>query len=150
MPPPTKYITPMSPDGRPIAVVPWIVRGAVAILAIWFFFSGFSQVPADSVGVLTRFGKYIGTVQPGLRFKFPLGIDQLDVVPVRRQLKLEFGGKTSGATNPDQISVKPEVEMSMVTGDLNIALVKWVVQYRIDDAKSYLFTVREPGSTARD
>jgi membrane protease subunit HflK len=153
--PPTKYITPRTDGPQPVVIARWFTRGAVALLVFWFIFSGFSQVPADSVGVLTRFGKYIDTVQPGLRFKFPLGIDQLDIVPVKRQMKLEFGSTenasaASGYTNPDQKSEEPEAERSMVTGDLNMALVEWVVQYRIEDAKAYLFNAREPGSTARD
>jgi membrane protease subunit HflK len=128
----------------------WIWRVLAFIVAIWAFFSCFATVPADSVGVLIRFGKYQQIVLPGLRFKLPLGVDQLVVVPIQRQLKLEFGFSTAGATNRDQPSQQPEAEASMVTGDLNMALVEWVVQYRIDDAEKYLFRVREPGGTLRD
>jgi membrane protease subunit HflK len=70
-------------------------------------------------------------------------------VPVQRQLKLEFGFATPGATNPEQRSTDPEAEQSIVTGDLNMALVEWVVQYRIEDAKQYLFAVRAPADTLR-
>jgi molecular chaperone DnaK len=77
-------------------------------------------------------------VPPGLRFKVPLGVDQLVIIPKQRQLKLEFGFTTPGATNRDQASGDPEPESSMVTGDLNMALVEWVVQYRIEDAEKYL------------
>lgn len=128
----------------------WIVRIAVAILVIWALISCYAIVPADSVGVLVRFGKYSDTVPPGLRFKLPLGIDKLQLVEVQRQLKLEFGFGTRGATSRDQFSEEQEEEQSMVTGDLNMANVEWVVQYRIDDAKQWLFHVREPGSTLRD
>jgi membrane protease subunit HflK len=65
-------------------------------------------------------------------------------------LKLEFGFYTSGYSNPDQVSQEQTEEKSMVTGDLNAALVEWVVQYRIDDPKEYLFDVRNPGQTLRD
>lgn len=128
----------------------WIWRGILAVIALWIVFSGFSTVPADSVGVLIRLGHFKDTVQPGLRFKFPLGIDELVVVPVQRQLKLEFGFATRGGSNPDQAAREPEAEQSIVTGDLNMALVEWVVQYRIIDAKRYLFNVRDPGETMRD
>src|SRR5207253_2748047 len=77
-------------------------------------------------------------------------IDRVTVLPTRRQLKLEFGFMTPGYTNPHQISREQDEEKSMVTGDLNAALVEWVVQYRIDDPKAYLFDVRNPGQTLRD
>jgi membrane protease subunit HflK len=128
----------------------WVWRGVVILIGIWALFSCFSTVPADSVGVLIRLGKFQQIVSPGLRFKLPLGVDQLKLIAVQRQLKLEFGFATQGATNEDQTPDEPEAEQSMVTGDLNMALVEWVVQYRIDDPKNYLFHVREPGATLRD
>lgn len=123
---------------------------AVVLVAIWGVFSCFSTVPADSVGVRLRFGKYQDTVQPGLRFILPFGIEQLMLVRVQRQLKMEFGFGTRDASNPDQYSHEQEEEQNMVTGDLNMAMVQWVVQYRIEDAKQFLFHVREPGATLRD
>ena len=77
-------------------------------------------------------------------------IDRLAIVEVQRQLKLEFGFGTESGSNPDQFSNEPDSEQNMVTGDLNMASVEWVVQYRIDDAKQFLFHVRAPGSTLRD
>jgi membrane protease subunit HflK len=86
-----------------------------------------------------------------LHFKIPFGVDDVIVLPTRRQLKLEFGFASSGyLTNPVQVGDDPTAEKSMVTGDLNAALVEWVVQYRIDDPKQYLFDVRNPGTTLRD
>jgi len=128
----------------------WLWRGVIAIFVIWIVFSCYATVPAESVGVLLRFGKFTDIVQPGLVFKLPLGIDQVVDVQVQRQLKLEFGFATEGATNSDQPANEPEAEESMVTGDLNMALVEWVVQYRIADPKQYLFDVRSPGQTLRD
>jgi membrane protease subunit HflK len=107
-------------------------------------------VPADSVGVIIRMGRFHSEVQPGLVWKLPMGIDSLTIVPVQRQLKLEFGFQTRNASDPAQPAVEPELEESMVTGDLNMALVQWVVQYRIADAKSFLFHVRDPKATLRD
>jgi membrane protease subunit HflK len=107
-------------------------------------------VPAESEGVLLRFGRYIETVGAGLHFKWPLGIESVVIVPTRRQLKAEFGFFTSQYTNTDQVGADPDHEKSMVTGDLNAALVEWVVQYRIRDPKQYLFDVRNPGQTLRD
>ena len=119
-------------------------------LVVWSLWSSFYTVPAESEGVIQRFGKYIGTEQPGLHFKYPLGIDQVAVLPTRRQLKMEFGFYTPGASNPDQWGNDIDKEKSMVTGDLNAALVEWVVQYRIQDPKQYLYDVRNPGQTLRD
>ena len=107
-------------------------------------------VQAESEGVVLRFGKFLKTVEPGLHFKLPFGIDHVTVLPTRRQLKLEFGFVTPGYTNPYQPGDNAREERSMVTGDLNAALVEWVVQYRIEDPKQYLFDVRNPDQTLRD
>ena len=127
--------------------LPWIIAIALALVGLW---STYYTIPAESEGVVLRFGKYIAKVPPGLHFKLPFGIDEVTTVPTQRQLKLEFGFVTPGATNPDQLSRQPGLEKSMVTGDLNSALVEWVVQYRITEPETYLFDVREPGLTLRD
>jgi membrane protease subunit HflK len=136
-----------TPPGLPYL----IVGGLVLLLAAYTLLTAFYTVPADSQAVVLRFGKVIGTVDPGLHWKLPLGIDQQLTVQVRRQLKQEFGFGTPGATNPWQVSEQTdqEEEKSMVTGDLNAALVEWVVQYRIDDPEQYLFAVRDPDLTLR-
>ena len=122
----------------------------VAILLVILAWTVFYTVQAESEGVVLRFGKFLKTVEPGLHFKLPFGIDQVSVLPTRRQLKLEFGFYTPGYTNNFQPGQDQHEEKSMVTGDLNAALVEWVVQYRIDDPKQYLFDVRNPGQTLRD
>lgn len=108
-------------------------------------------VPSDSVAVVQRFGRYLEDVPPGLHFKLPLGIDAATIVPVKRQLKQEFGFTTPGARDPHQGSRAHDgqQETQMVTGDLNAALVEWVVQYRISDPAKFLFEVREPSGTLR-
>ncbi len=134
-------------DLKRFAAFSWIIP---AVFVVWALFSTYYTVPADSVGVLLRFGKYANTEQPGLHFKLPFGIDEVELVAVRRQNKLEFGFGTRGSTNPDQVGDEPKAERSMVTGDLNAALVEWVVQYKVDDPKLFLFHVKEPASTLRD
>ena len=112
--------------------------------------TAYYTVPSDSVAVVQRFGQYLKNVPPGLHFKLPLGIDIATIVPVKRQLKQEFGFSTPGASDPFQSprgDGKRETEM--VTGDLNAALVEWVVQYRVADPAKYLFEVREPSETLR-
>jgi len=109
-------------------------------------------IPAESEGVILRFGRFSDTVSPGLHFKLPLGIDRVAVVAVRRQLKQEFGFGTNESTNPWQSSPQSEwnAEKAMVTGDLNAALVEWVIQYRIEKPDHYLFNVRNPDANLRD
>ncbi len=123
---------------------------AILILVVAGLARGVYTVGPESVGVVQRFGRYVGTVGPGLRFKFPFGVDTVTILPVKRQLKMEFGFGSSGASNPDQVSVEQSRESDMVTGDLNAAHVEWVVQYEIADPEAYLFNMREPGPTLRD
>ena len=118
-----------------------------AALLVW---SALYTVPSDSVGVIQRFGKYLCQTEPGLHIKIPLGVDSATILPVKRQLKLEFGFSTEGASNPYQPSREPSAETQMVTGDLNAALVEWVVQYRINDPLKFLFDIRDPQATLRD
>lgn len=131
---------------------PWRLIGfvALAILAFIVIWSTYYTVPAESEAVVLRFGRFLKIAEPGLHFKIPLGVDEYTLVQTRRQLKLEFGFYTSGYSNPDQPTHQQVEEKSMVTGDLNAALVEWVVQYRISDPKEYLFDVRNPGQTLRD
>ena len=127
-------------------IITALLFGVLVLMVVTSYYT----VAAESEGVVLRFGKFLKTVEPGLHFKLPLGIDEVSVLPTRRQLKIEFGFTTYGYTNPDQVGRQPGEEKSMVTGDLNAALVEWVVQYRIDDPKEYLFDVRNPGQTLRD
>jgi membrane protease subunit HflK len=124
----------------------------IAFMLLIGLLTCFYQVDTASVGVVQRFGRYSETVQPGLHFKLPFGIDAVTSVPMRRQLKMEFGFATPGASNPDQITGPRDQqdERSMVTGDLNAAQVEWVVQYGISDPRAYLFNLRSPGGTLRD
>ena len=135
----------MMPGGRARGV--FVLAALVLVgLGLW---TAYYTVPSDSVAVVQRFGKYLKDVPPGLHFKLPLGIDSATIVPVKRQLKQEFGFTTPGARDPFQSPRDGRRETEMVTGDLNAALVEWVVQYRIADPAKFLFEVREPGGTLR-
>ena len=139
----------MLPGGGPRGL---IVLG-VLLLAGFGAWTAYYTVPSDSVAVVQRFGKYLKDVPPGLHFKLPLGIDTATIVPVKRQLKQEFGFATPGAGDPHQVARGGQRETiretEMVTGDLNAALVEWVVQYRVSEPKKFLFEVREPSETLR-
>lgn len=139
------------PDWAKLRRLLWIVPAFLLLIGL---FTTYYTVPPDSVGVLLRFGRYSSTEEPGLHFKLPFGVDELIVVPVKRQLKLEFGFETPGYTNDDQVEfdyeIEAEAEKSMVTGDLNSVVVEWIVQYHVADARQYCFHVRDPGQTLRD
>ena len=133
-------------SASPAAMI-WGALVLFGVIAVW---TSYYTVPAESEGVVLRFGRYLDTVQAGLHFKVPFGIDEVSIVPTRRQLKMEFGFSTPGHTFLSQRGGEPEREKSMVTGDLNAALVEWVVQFRIHDPKQFLFDVRNPEQTLRD
>ncbi len=127
--------------------------GAKALLAVVVLvIAGFStmyQVQPEEVGVVLRFGRYVGTTDPGLRFKLPL-VDQVLKVPVQRQLKQEFGFRTIEA-GVRTVYAPADLDLSgeamMLTGDLNVAVVEWIVQYRVSDPSQYLFRVRNLEAT---
>lgn len=129
-----------------------VIFGPLVLILVVAAFSCFYTVQADEAGVVLRFGKNTQTVDPGLHFKLPFGIDQVTTVPVRRQQKQEFGFGTPGGGNASQWTSSQEMEMekNMVTGDLNTALVEWVIQYRITNPENYLFKVRNADDTLRD
>ncbi len=115
------------------------------VLSLWF------TIAPEEVGVVLRFGKYVRTVNPGLNFKLPFGMEQVTKVPVERQLKLEFGFRTSTPGVRTRYSSRNYKEESlMLTGDLNAAQVEWIVQFRINDPYKNLFKVRNAVQTFRD
>jgi membrane protease subunit HflK len=128
----------------------WLVMAPLGVFLLIGVFSSYYTVSPESEAVVQRFGKFQHTSKPGLHFKLPYGIDTATIVPVGRQLKLEFGFATPGASNPDQASLEPDLERDMVTGDLNAAQVEWIVQYGISSPEKYLFQFRNPGATLRD
>jgi membrane protease subunit HflK len=124
----------------------------LAILAVVILsFSSYFTVETEEVGVITRFGKYVRTVESGLKLKIPF-IEKVFLVPVERQQKIEFGFTTVKADVRSEYNRGEEdLEVAnMLTGDLNLADVEWVIQYRVEDPYNYLFRVRNPESTLQD
>ncbi len=122
--------------------------GPLLILIFIFLFFGsstFYTVAVDEVGVVQRFGKYTRTSQPGLNFKLPSGIEKVTKVKVRRVYKEEFGFRsTRGDSRARSYSSGESTAVAlMLTGDLNVAVVPWIVQYRIKDPYNFLFKVRD-------
>ena len=129
----------------------YVNRILAGILVLIILFTTVYTVGPEEVGVIVRFGKFERTVSPGLNFKLPLGIESVSKIPVERQLKQEFGFRTVSAGTRTQYSSDDHTDESlMLTGDLNLADVEWVVQYRINDPYQYLFKVRNAEKTLRD
>ncbi|MDA2932926.1 FtsH protease activity modulator HflK [Acidobacteria bacterium AH-259-D05] len=127
-----------------------IVMGAAALLGLLILLDTFYQIQPEEVGVIRRFGAYVRTTQPGLRFKLPM-VETVVKVPVQRQLKQEFGFRTMEPGVRTVYSRQDFLgESLMLTGDLNVAVVEWIVQYRVADPYLYLFRVRNVEDTFRD
>jgi len=134
---------------RPVRLVLGLIACVGIVVILFTLLFGFRTIPANSIGVKTRFGAYHDLVNPGLTYAIPY-VNEILIVPTQRLLKLEFGFTSPNATNIYQGDREPEETETMITGDLNTALVPWVVQYRITDPKLYLFGAREPEQTLRD
>ena len=125
----------------------YIILGIIVFVVA---FSSFFTVNPEEVGVVMRFGEFTRTAQPGLNYKIPF-VEEVRYVPIQRQLKHEFGYRTtsSGVQSTYQ-KAGYEDESLMLTGDLNLADVEWVVQYRVTDPYNFLFKIRNPEETLRD
>ena len=122
----------------------------IGALILFLLATTLFQIQPEEVGIITRFGKYVRKVESGLNVKIPI-IETLYKVAVERQQKEEFGFRTtSSGVKSDYTKRGTTDESLMLTGDLNLADVEWVVQYRIEDPYSYLFKVREPQVALRD
>ncbi|HSL85346.1 MAG TPA: FtsH protease activity modulator HflK [Bacteroidales bacterium] len=122
----------------------------IAFAVVLLLLTSLFQIGPEEVGVITRFGKYVRQVEPGLNVKLPV-LERVYKVAVERQQKLEFGFRTVTAGVQSVYAKSGTADESlMLTGDLNLADVEWVVQYRISDPYSYLFKVRNPVNSLRD
>ena len=144
--------SPNLPSGlqiKPVRLVLGLIAALGLVIALFSLLFGFVSIPTNSVGIKLRFGAYSSTLDPGLAYAIPY-VDEIVLVPTQRLLKLEFGFATPNSSNAFQGDRDPEDTETMITGDLNTALVPWVVQYRITDPNRYLFGAREPEKTLRD
>ncbi len=123
----------------------------VAVVVLILLAGSIYQISPEEIGAILRFGKFVRTTDPGLHLKFPLGIEKLIKVPVQRQLKMEFGFRTTrpGIRTEYRVTTESIREAVMLTGDLNVAVVEWIVQYKIKDPYKYLFKIRDAESTFR-
>jgi len=125
----------------------YIILGIIALIIV---FASYFTVDPEEVGIITRFGRYTRTAESGLHFKMPF-VESVQYVPVERQLKEEFGYRTTSAGVRSSYAKQGyQDESLMLTGDLNLADVEWVVQYRVDDPYNFLFKIRNPKKSLRD
>jgi modulator of FtsH protease HflK len=126
-----------------------IVIAAIVLLII--FSTSFIVVDQTERAVITTFGKFTRVAEPGLAFKWPFGIQRAYHVKTEVVQTEQFGFRTDKAGVVTQYSPKeyPE-ESTMLTGDLNIVSVEWIIQYRITDPKAWLFNVSDRHKTIRD
>jgi membrane protease subunit HflK len=140
--------------------VKFILIALLVLIGIITGSKSFYTIPAESQAVVIRFGQYLTTEDSGLRFKIPF-MDEVILLPVKRQLKQEFGfssdrgnysrrARKSRRSQNYRQSNEYEQERNMVTGDLNAAQVEWIIQYRITQPRDFLFKVRNPQETLRD
>ncbi len=147
---PEDIISPSSSPGKQE-----YTRSAILIiLAVFLIFSAFSSfytIEPNEVGVVRRFGRFVRTTSPGLHFKLPWRIEKVNKVKVDYIFKEEFGFRTLKAGIKSQYASRNyDDESLMLTGDLNVLQVEWIVQYKIKDAAQFLFHIRDQRKTLRD
>lgn len=128
------------------ATVGFIIGGIVLLILLT---TSVFIVDQTEKAVITRFGRYIDTRGPGLQFKLPFGIDRNYTVNTESVQSQEFGFRTMrGGSSP--LYTSTSAESTMLTGDLNIVDVEWIIQYRVVDPKAWVFHVNDPVKTIRD
>ena len=128
--------------------LPWITLGLFVLIGLK---GVIYSIGPDEVGVIQRFGKYIGLSSPGLHAKIPFGIEKVTPIKVEKIFKEEFGVRTVRPGVRTEYSSAQYLEESlMLTGDLNILDVRWIVQFKIKDPVKLLFAVRDPQDAIRD
>ncbi len=128
----------------------WVI--IVVLIALILAWNMIYKIEPNEAGVIQRFGKHVRTTMPGLHAKFPSPIETLSKVPIRKVQKEEFGFRTLQADIRTRYAPETayQSESLMLTGDLNVAVVPWVVQYNIKNPEKYLFKVRDVTATLRD
>ncbi|MFC1576101.1 FtsH protease activity modulator HflK [Candidatus Omnitrophota bacterium] len=128
-------------------LLPVAIAGIIVIAAL---FSSFYSVGPDEVGVIRRFGKYVRTTNPGLHLKIPFA-EKVNKVKVKYIFKEEFGFRTTRPGIVSQYSGRDYFDESrMLTGDLNVIIVEWIVQFKVKDPVRLLFQIRNPRRTIRN
>ena len=133
--------------GKPL----WLIV-IVIILGIILAYTSFYTIAPGHKGVILRFGRYSSMVLPGLHFKIPFGVDTVYKVHTEQVDTESFGFKSvsPGIRTQYEKSAATERESLMLTGDLNVIDVEWIIQFRREDPRKYLFNVQDPIMAIRD
>jgi membrane protease subunit HflK len=129
----------------------WLIV-IVIVLGIIVAYTAFYTIAPGHQGVLLRFGNYVGLVMPGLHFKIPFGVDTVFKVHTEQVDTESFGFKSvrPGIRTQYEKGAAEERESLMLTGDLNVIDVEWIIQFRRENPRKYLFNVQDPIMTLRD
>ena len=140
------------PDFDPRKLLSGVPIFLIVVLAGAGLYSSYYTVQPEEQAVVKRFGAVVSIREPGLHFKLPFGIDRAYNIPTARVLKQEFGFRTTGMGDRTNYRKDSSLlsESLMLTGDLKVIDVEWVVQYRISDPSLYLHKARDPSKTLRD
>lgn len=142
---------PFKPANKPLNFSPKLIIGLiVVVIAISVIMSSFFVVDQTEQAVVTRFGEYNRTVGPGLQTKIPLGVEKSYKVPTQVVQSMTFGYRSTLTSSPLIASTDYPSESIMLTGDLNIIDLEWIVQYQISQPSQWLFKVNERETTIRD
>jgi membrane protease subunit HflK len=130
---------------RKIKIIAFVVIGLLFVLTCFF------TIDPDEMGVIQRFGRHVRTVEPGLNMRLPFGIERVTKVRVKTVFREEFGFRTVQQGISARYAARSfDEESLMLTGDLNIASLEWIVQYQIQDPVAFLFNVRNVRETIRN
>jgi modulator of FtsH protease HflK len=128
-----------------------LIIGILVLVGLSMLMTAFYTVEPAEIAVIQRLGRYVRQAGPGLHFKLPFGLESVSKVQAQRVLKAEFGFRSEEPDVRTRFSPRSYPEESlMLTGDLNVADVKWVVQYRIADPVKFLFGNRRPDKALED
>ena len=134
----------------PIKLIRYIILVILGVFVLTALTTSFYTVATDEKGVVTRFGKFDRITEPGLHFKMPAPIELVQKPQVERIFKEEFGFKTLQAGVQSRYGGKNQDESLMLCGDLSVAEVEWIVQYKISEPDKFLFNIRNPRKMIRD
>ena len=143
----TPGASPFKRAPKPATIMVLIILAIAGI----FLLTSFYVVDQTEQAVVLRFGRLNKISEAGLKWKIPLGIDRVYKVPTKVVQTMQFGFRTA---QPGITTIYSrddyDAESIMLTGDLNIVSVEWIIQYRITEPDDWLFNVNNKDKTIRD
>jgi membrane protease subunit HflK len=123
---------------------------ALLLVAVIGIFAFTVRVNTDEVGIVLRFGEYVRQLQPGLHFRLPYPIEEVDLPKFTRVNRIEVGMRGSSERGSAHTVRDVPEESLMLTGDENIVDIDFVVVWKINSAPDYLFNIQNPRGTVKD